>query len=129
MELLSAEHDTTHSSCLEALLCNQNSPNSCSGNKIAISYYFNMLNYSNGLIKMYKFIHLHYFGKVHPTSAIRPIECAVTTWKVGKEVHINPVKYNMVISYPNQGFRWLQADTIFQHCVIPAVHTAHKITK
>lgn len=133
MKLLSTEHDTTHSSCLEGWLCNQKSPNSCSGNKIASSYYFSMLNCSNGLIKMYKFIHLYYFGKVRPTSAIHPIECVVTTWRVGTVVHTNPVKYHMVMSYPNQGFQWLQADTristIFQHCVIPAVHTAHKITK
>jgi hypothetical protein len=133
MELLSAEHDTTHSSCLEAWLCNQKSPNSCSGNKITGSYYFSMLNCSNGLIKMYRFIHLHYFGKVHPTFAICPIECVVTIWRVGTVIHINPVKYHMVISYPNQGFQWLHADTrisiIFQHCVVPAVHTAHKITK
>ena len=133
MELLSAEHDTTHSSCLEAWLCNQKSPNSRSGNKIARSYCFSMVNYSSGLIKMYKFIHLHYFDKVHPTSAIRPIECTVMTWRVGTVIHTNQVKYHIVISYPNQGFWWLQADTristIFHHWTIPAVHTAHKITK
>ena len=66
-------------------------------------------------------------------SAIHPIECVVSTCRVGTVVHINPVKYHMVISYPNHGFQWLQEDTristIFQHCVIPAVHTANEINK